>query len=261
MTRDIPIKEIVIEWHYEPKDYFEDRMIIEDEKHRILIDSGRAEAKLFPINPKDIDESIGEICKELESMFQAVQVSTRQPYELSEPERYDVREDGVEIRIVKAGHLATIAFFCPKVDIIQMDANGNILKSSKQERVDEERWFAETAFKFGVNDNTLDQMLKSNNASVLDPQNELIYLYEIIDAAKKKFQKAHKARAELNITKEEWKELTRISNNEPFTQGRHRGQNPGNLRDATIDELQQARGVASKIIKQYMKYLEKQSDS
>jgi hypothetical protein len=49
------IKQIVIEWKYEPKDYFEDRIVIECNDFEIVVDSGLAEARLGPEYSDKID--------------------------------------------------------------------------------------------------------------------------------------------------------------------------------------------------------------
>lgn len=91
-------------------------------------------------------------------------------------------------------------------------------------------------------------------ASVKDPDNELVHLYEIGDALAKKFGDA--VRAKLGITRAQWSRFGRLANNEPLRQGRHRGKNAGNLRDATEGELQEARGIARTMIEAYLQFLE-----
>ncbi|MDA3895168.1 MAG: hypothetical protein PF482_03350 [Desulfobacteraceae bacterium] len=259
MSKDIPIKEIVIEWHFEPKDYFEEKVLIEYEDFNIIIDSGNAEARIPPKYFNSIDVFIDKLTHDLESHFLGAQVISHQTYKLSDPKRYDLREDGGKNMYVKAGPFVGTGSF-GQVEWSIKDSKGNIIRSSKRERIDKKKWFAEASTKYRIEDKVLDQMLKSYAVSVSDPMNELIHLYEIREAACAKFGRDKITQKSLNITHTDWNFLGRIANHEPFIQGRHRGQNPGKLRDASQKELQQAREVAKKIIEQYMKHLEKQSD-
>jgi hypothetical protein len=88
-----------------------------------------------------------------------------------------------------------------------------------------------------------------------DRVDDQAHLYEIRDALRVKFGNEHAVRAKLGITCSELAEFRRIANNEPLRQGRHRGKNAGKLRDATEDELQEARRVARKMIEAYLKTL------
>jgi hypothetical protein len=259
MTNTIPIKEVIVEWHFEPKDYFEERMLIEYNDFNIIIDSGHAEAKVPAKYFNSIDDLIGKLNKDIESLFLAVQVVSHQKYKLSEPERYDLREDGGKNIYVQVGSFVSVSSLTP-FDFLIKDANGNIIRSSKQERIDEKKWFAETVAKYRACDKVLEQMLKSYSASVSDPKGELIHLYEIRDAVCVKFGSKEKAKKALNIFNNDWQFLGDLANREPLIQGRHRGRNPSELREATREELSKARAIAKKIIKHYMEFLEKHSE-
>lgn len=100
-------------------------------------------------------------------------------------------------------------------------------------------------------------MLKSYSSSVSDPDNELVHLYEIRDAASTIFGSENNARSKLGITNKEWSDFGLIANKRPLLQGRHRGSNAGALRQADADELETVRKIASKIVENYMIHLEK----
>ena len=53
----------------------------------------------------------------------------------------------------------------------------------------------------------------------------------------------------------EWSRFGRLSNNEPLSQGRHRGNFPGKLRSATDEELVEARTFARKLLLAFLQYL------
>jgi len=250
------INQIVIEWNYEPKDYFETKIVIDRNNFEIVIDSGLAEAKLGPEYLEKVENVICELNEALESRFLAVQVMTHVAYKLSKPSRYDLLKNGSKNIYLQVDSLACVISFGTS-DIVIRDADGNIVTDTKEERINKKKWFAETVSKYRAKDKILNHMLKSYSASVSDPKNELVHLYEIRDSVSTRFRNDSKARKMLNITRDDWNTLGRLANNEPLKQGRHRGQNPGVLRDAERSELEQARRVAAMIVESYLMYLEK----
>ena len=99
-------------------------------------------------------------------------------------------------------------------------------------------------------------MLRSYDAGVRDPTNELVHLYEIRDALSAKFGGESAARATLAITASQWSRLGQLCNNEPLCQGRHRGKTGEVLRDATEAELAEARGIARAMIEAYLQRID-----
>ena len=249
------IEKIVVEWNYEPKDYFEDNITIEYDNYEIEINPGIASARIAPQYIDKIDEIINELNQDLESRFLAVQVMTHQKYNLSKPSRYDLKKDGSKNLYLQVEEMICVTSL--SADLIVHDANGNVISDTKKERIDKKKWFSETSAKFRIIDQTLNQMLKSYSSSVSDPNNEMVYLYEIREAASKKFGGDNNAKSKLGITKNEWSDFGLITNKKPLLQGRHRGSNVGRLRQADVSELDTVREIASKIVENYMILLEK----
>jgi len=248
------IEKMIVEWNYEPKDYFEDNFTIEYDNCVIEIMSGIAEGRILPIHIDIADEIIKKLNQDLESRFLAVQVMTHKKFNLSKPSRYDLMKDGSKNTYLQVEDIVCVAEVSP-VDLIIHDKNGNVISDTKQERIDKKKWFAETSSKYRAKDQTLNQMLKSYSSSVSDPENELVHLYEIRDAVSKEFGGESNARSKLNVTRKEWSDFGLIANKKPLLQGRHRGSNTGALRHADISELSTVRKIASKIVEEYMVYL------
>ena len=99
-------------------------------------------------------------------------------------------------------------------------------------------------------------MLQSYSWAVSFPDDELVYLYEIRDAATEPYGKQVAARNALGISKTDWDKLGSLANNEPLRQGRHRGSQTADLRNATEDELEEARRIAREIISGLAKTLD-----
>jgi len=91
---------------------------------------------------------------------------------------------------------------------------------------------------------------------VNDSKNESVHLYEIRDELSRHFKGEKSARSATSIAKSQWSSLGRLSNDEPLSQGRHRGKSLGVLRDATKEELQEARSIARAMIEGFLNHLE-----
>jgi hypothetical protein len=142
------------------------------------------------------------------------------------------------------------------VDLVVHDKDGNVVSDTRKERLDKQHRFAALVDKHRTNDATLDQILKSYQQSVKDPQHELVHLYEIRDALSNRFGSNPDARKALGISKDEWTEIGKLANILPLNQGRHRGKSVGNLRDAKPVELEMARKLVVHLIDKYMDFLE-----
>jgi hypothetical protein len=90
---------------------------------------------------------------------------------------------------------------------------------------------------------------------LVNPDNELVYLYEIRDALGARFGDEMKTRAALGVSGADWKRLGGLCNDEPLRQGRHRGKKGTALRDATHGELEEARTIARSMIEKYLRWL------
>ncbi|MEJ2080549.1 MAG: hypothetical protein P8Z74_21580, partial [Acidobacteriota bacterium] len=126
----------------------------------------------------------------------------------------------------------------------------------RRERIARKREFGELVGKHFSKDPLLRPLLQSYGASIQDPLNELVHLYEIRDALSTKFSGKKSACAALAFSYSDWDTLGRLCNYEPLRQGRHRGQKGSLLREATEDELREARRIARQMIKAYVGYLD-----
>lgn len=251
------VKEIILEWQYEPETFFENSLNLKCDDVNIDVNMGKVISKISTSYINNISEIIDKLNRVLESRFLAVQVMTHKQFILSQPSRTDLNEDGTRILYCEIKECVSISSMCG--DIIVRDCNGNIISDTKKERVEETEWFSKSILKFQEKDKTLKQMLKSYSSAISDPANELVHLYEIRDAVSNRFGGGTQAKRELSITNQEWSNLGSIANNEPLLEGRHRGNNAGNLRPADSTELDIVRKLAHKMIKNYLIFLEKQN--
>ncbi|PZV09955.1 MAG: hypothetical protein DCF32_00865 [Leptolyngbya sp.] len=246
---------VQLEWKYSPKTYLEEPISISFEGADLEIKDGVAIANIDP-DLYHTDSSIREdLTRQIESRMHAVQIMTHKDFELSKPSRTDIREDGKKNHFLEI-ESCVITMSVGAVDLIVKDKNGNIVSDTKRDRLDKQEYFASLVDKHRNSDPTLDQMLNSYQKSVKDPDNELVYLYEIRDSLSEEFGSKTTAIKKLGITSNEWDEIGKLANTLPLKQGRHRGKAVGALRDAEMAELEKARKSVAYLIEKYLEYLE-----
>lgn len=247
---------VILEWTYTPENYFEAPFVKNEELCEITIDSGKVEArfKASDYDPEHKDRDV--LHKKIDGLFQRRQLLIHKPYNLSKSTMYKLYPDGrrdatafVEGAIARGS--AGI------IDIIISDSDGNIIHNTRQERIDKENEFVELLSKHD-NDILLDAMLKSYDAAVNDPENEFVHLYEIRDALDK-YSGNLKTTNFFKISEDDWKRFSKLTNNTPTNQSRHRGTHALHLRNATPEELSEVRKISKRFIKAYVDYLEEQS--
>lgn len=252
-------KNIRFEWSYLPKDFWggktEFTKCIVEQCNFVLVD-GKAYTKIDS-EIYDSDPTIHEqLSQQLESWFCGAQVTNRKSFELSGPMLY--HPDGQRSLISRTGHLHVSINFLP-FDVIIRDEKGNIIKDSKQKRVEEQKRTAELFAKVRhLDEGTTDRIHKSFILSTLNSGYELNHLYDIREALKNKFSSDRKARNKLKITKRQWSKLGILTNKR--TEGRHREgrQDDGQLyENITEGELDEVREIARNMMIKYFEHLEK----
>ncbi len=169
-----------LEWIYDPDDLFEAPYQHSGVDFDLLINAGRAIATLnVPQNPvlPDVEERIRVV---LESILLVRQIQVHRKYSLEGPRTYQYSEGrknisirlGSVMEIESAGH----------IDFIKTDAAGNVIRDSKAERLDEHNFMMDSVVPKLVNSAILRSLFESYSRSITDPNNELVYLYEIRDA-------------------------------------------------------------------------------
>lgn len=246
---------IQMEWKYSPETYLEEPILISFEGGDLEIKDGVAIAKIDPDLYHSDSSLREELTRQIESRLHAVQIITHKDFELSKPSRTDIREDGKMNHFLEV-EPCVMTMSVGTVDLIVKDRDGNVVSDTKRERLNKQKHFAFLVDKHRSSDATLDQMLKSYQKSVKDPDDELVHLYEIRDSLSERFGSKKSAMKELGVTSNEWDEIGKLANSLPLKQGRHRGKAVGTLRDAEITELEKARKSVAYLIEKYLEYLE-----
>ena len=246
---------VLLEWTFTPSDYFEEAIEILRYDYAMIIADGKVGAKIKPAI-YDANPAIRQLLQDsLNARFLGVQLLTHRPYELSRSTITRVHPDGrrdISIEL-ESGYLVMSG---GSVDFRITGKNGNIIVDSKRDRIERKKSLAELVSAHQASDGLLTSLLRSYDAGVRDPINELVHLYEIREALSVKFGGENGVRSALAITASQWSRLGQLSNSEPLRQGRHRGKTGETLRDASESELIEVRGIARAMIETYLQYLE-----
>jgi len=257
MTDDV----VFLEWTFSPPDYFEEAFVIKRDSYTMTIGEGTAKAHADPAAYNDSRELRNALHNELNDYFLGVKLLTHEPYKLSNASMFRRSSDGREIETVFPNDLDISISMTPlALDTLVRDEDGRILEDSRQDRIEHKRRLAALVAKHRSRDQVVAALVESYGRAVNDPDNELVHLYEVKDALAKVFGGEHNAGESLDISKSEWERLRRLANDFPLKQGRHRGKKLGELRDATGEELKEARKISRKMIEAYLDYLETHSE-
>lgn len=140
------------------------------------------------------------------------------------------------------------------VDFVVRDTGGNVIRDTRQERIEERIGLAKLAAHY-ISDDVANALLRSYAAAVNDPRNELVHLYEIRDALACHFGGESPATLAVSVSGAQWSRLGQLANKEPFTEGRHRGKQLRSLRNAPASELSEARDIARRMVQGYLRHL------
>jgi hypothetical protein len=227
------------QWSYEPKGFFEAPYRYSDGEYDILIDEGKVVATLR--TPQDpVDSALEQrIENAVRNIFKTRKLILHAPYELKgvSLHQYSKKTKNVAIRLASASTIVMAG----RADLILKDAHGNVVKDSKAERISEHTTMLDSLVPKLARSPLLQILLESYCRAVDDPSDEFTHLYEIRDALKTHFGEEMKARNALSISKNEWQRLGVLACVEPREEGRHRGQHPSGRRNATAQELNEAR--------------------
>lgn len=249
------IQKTDLEFSYTPTDLFEGAMQLELTGFgSATIDAGKAIVTLLrPTNPVP-RPLLDKVTNALRTVFEARSIITRRDFALGLPNATHYEEDGRRHAVIYAEG-ASMIMMGLDAHVQITDASGTVIVDSRLEKQRAETAFIERVAAKAPQSLTLQRMLQSFRRSITDPANELVHLYELLDAARKHYGSELAARQALQITKKEWSTLGELANHRPLREGRHRGEHLDGLRSATPDELATARIIARKILEAFLNTL------
>jgi hypothetical protein len=243
----------IIRWTFEPQDFREDSWRSSGGEYEFKPRGGKIEIEV-PTEALDRDPALVEcLHREVDARFVAELLVTHRCYRLAPP--------SIERMLPGGGRQKPMVPHVVEPEIImvvgsQVVGKDGLVKPDPLEaaRLARINQFTDLFSAVPANDSVGWALIKSYEAAVNEPQNELWRLYEIRDALQAEFRSAASAQNELCIKEADWRRLGKLANDEPLNQGRHRGKTMGHLRDATREELEEARAIAVMMIEAYFRY-------
>ena len=254
MPDNPPEETVEIQWVYTPADFFDEKVERNCKGYSVEIEGGRATARMSAAFYRPGGDFQHALAEELRSYFRLWQLDRRRVFEIRGPSVRRMHPDGrTDITIVVDGVVCVSEV--GNLNLVSTDANG-VVHDARREQFEAMKRLVELRLRH-ASDPTAHRMLESHAGSIATPGEELVYLYEIWDALMEKFQGRENARSVLNISPEKLTTFYDLTCNLPLRQGRHRGRFDA-LRDATTEELEQARKIAREMVEQYITYLDEQ---
>lgn len=231
-----------LEWRYEPTDFFEAPYRHGERDFELKIESGTAVANLGVTTeppPSDLDARVRALVK---SLFLVRQLQLHKNYKLEGPKivRYS---SGIKNVTLEVGS-AVLALTGGRVDFTIHDAAGNLVRDSKAERIAQDTSLLDVLAPKLQHSSTLQSLFDSYSRSVADPADEFTHLYEIRDALSTYLGGKPRTLRALGISESDWSRFGFLTNAERLEQSRHRGNHPIGRRQATDEELNEARTLA-----------------
>lgn len=254
MPDNPPEETVEIQWVYTPADFFYEKIERNCESYSVEIEGGRAIARMSAAFYRPGGDFQHALAEELRSYFRLWQLDRRRVFEIRGPSVRRIHPDGrTDITICVDGIVCVSEV--GEVNLISTDANG-VVHDARREHFEDMKGLVEHKLRH-VSDPKAHRMLESHAGSIATPGEELAYLYEIWDALMKKFKGKNNALRVLGISPETKTRFYDLTCNLPLRQGRHRGRHD-TLRDATAEELDDARGIAKDMMEKYWRYLDDQ---
>lgn len=242
-----------LRWAYTPEEFFEEPLIVSSPECEISIQPGVVVATISRSSLDKNPTIRANVESQVANAFLGVQVLSHVRFELSKPAVTNLNADGTRGVVIEC-EPGRAVWRGHRADLRYTREDGTIV-DTREERIRKKRTFGEFAASLAPTDQTLSRMLKSYDAAVRDPPDELVHLYEIRDCAAARFGSHVAATSNLRISKTAWSRLGKLCNELPLREGRHRGKVAATLRAATEDELTEARALSVALIEAYMSYL------
>lgn len=232
-----------LQWSFSPVDYLENQVLQDLSLGRLEASNGSIRLTILHGQSVFDEELRLRLHRELDALFQAISILTHRPYWLRQLKACKASEDGQDEGFI----------FSEELTVAVSISAGRFFTEERQEK---ERDFLRR-IQMHNSDPLLKSLIESYRKAVDDPPNELIHLYEICDAIDKHLGGKKQALKKLDpFTKKQWPRLGELACDLPLNQGRHRGRGFEGLRDATPEELAEARGIALSLIECYLQSLD-----
>ena len=236
-----------VEWPYTPGDFFEAEFTTTICGEHLLLKDGWARVEVSraqdPIDPNLLQC----LTDAVRTVLHARQLSSRRAFELHDP-RVHQRSGGRTKVEITVGDTLSVSV---GVDAILTDQDSSVLVDTRARRIESDHAQVASIAEKALRSPALRQLMEFYNAAVMDPDNELVHLYEVRDALAELCGSKAEAQRRLGIPCADWERVGKLANAEPLNQGRHRGKHLKYRRPASQDELRDARNIILKWILEF----------
>lgn len=247
-----------LRWEFTPTTLFEEALAYDFEQCKIAVDQGVVIATL-PLVAGDTKSILRKVVEShVESLVLGAQVAAHASCELSRPRVSTLHEDGSRGYIIEC-EPGTFQIRGGQVDIRYTRSDGTVV-DTRRDRIEHKHRLSRAAATHGPHNEALARMLRSYRSAIGDTEDELIHLYEVLDTLASTFGAQVEALRHLGQPKRKWSRLGQICNDLPLRQGRHRGRVGVALRNASEEELSEARSLSAGFIEAYVEYLERTNE-
>lgn len=227
--------------------------MVEFDGCHIMVDDGTVLATLPMLAGETQSPLRSQVEFRVDLLFLGVQIATHEECQLDQTSVSMLHDDGSRVHIIECKP-AMICFTCRRADITCTQSDGTVM-DMRRERVQRKHRLSRAAASFGSKYEVLARMLRSYRSAIADKEDELIHLYEVRDSLSSAFGSKSNALRKLEMPESDWKRLGQLCNDLPLRQGRHRGCVKQPIRDASDEELKEARCLAVSFIELYINYL------
>lgn len=251
MTNMSALNRTVLEWSFEPKDFFEEPYELPFEGGAITVADGKARGNFdgaLYVQGREFRDSADRF---LRNAFLAHQVQVHQSFSLTLPTMACEQSDGrTDVTIFPDSAVLTMSASSP--DIKHVAADGTVLVDTRAERLERHATFRAAIVKLLSFDTALKRMLESYNNALSDRDNLLIHLHEVRETLSGEAGTDRAARELTGVSSSDWSKFGRLANDEPLLEGRHRGKHSA-LRKATKEESDWALEFCQRLIEGYVR--------
>lgn len=211
MDNNKQVINVRFEWKFQPTDYFESEFETTVGNYTINFGCGQISCDAI-VDESEIKEKRDELHTIVTLRFLGVQCQSHQPFELQKANVTSKKADGT-ISAYMFPEPISIGLKMNVADIVLTDSEGNIITDTRQSRIRLKEEFGRLAQLYGATDQLAKSLLYSYNAAVKDPDNELLYLYEIREALATKYGGENGICQLFGISKTEYGDFGKLSNN------------------------------------------------
>jgi hypothetical protein len=250
---------IEAKWTFEPKDCFESTQRFEPRPGIVItIEPGSATAELAGASGgQELRVRIAEAEALVRDLLTGASLLDRVPFELrSGPLIVYSPEGTASHHALLVGTELTTQI--GRVDFVYSNAEG-VVRDTKKDRIERKHQLSTLIAKHRSSDPTLGRMLDGIDAARRDRADELVHLGVVFEAFQTRVRASDFATFKSHETACE--RLRILCNDSRLRQGRHRGLTPEQpLRDATQDELDEARTLAQRLVEAYLEWLDSEGE-